>query len=211
MYIIAQCVVSSLLCLTYAVGLKAGPTVSLIVIGQRVTCHPNYCVRSGLLMGDVALGMKSASRAMNACMHHLRCLRVEILQVSKWRCMVSYCVCMYVCIHLIAYFLYLIVCIMHECIHVSMHSFFQLHTIDMLLYVCLYLCRKTVGAVPAPASAATATTFCSANIYTDHPEGVPRRVFSLCERIQVQHENKDHYRSNGKRRWERWDARRRRS
>ena len=26
-----------------------------------------YCVRSGLLMGDVALGMKSASGAMNAC------------------------------------------------------------------------------------------------------------------------------------------------
>ena len=38
MYTIAQCVVSGLLCLTYAVGLKAGSTVSLIVIGQRVTC-----------------------------------------------------------------------------------------------------------------------------------------------------------------------------
>ena len=93
-------------------------------------------------MDDVALGMKSASRAMNACMYHLRCLRVEILQVSKWRCMVSYCVCMYVCIHSIAYFLYLFVCIMHECIHVSMHSFLQLHTIDMLLYVCLSVCMQ---------------------------------------------------------------------
>jgi hypothetical protein len=68
-----------------------------------------------------------------------------------------------------------------------------------------------VEAVPASASAATTTTICSANIYTEHPEGVPRGVFFLCERIQVQHENKDHYRSNSKSRWERWDARRRRS
>ena len=44
--------------------------------------------------------------------------------------------------------------------------------------------------------AATTTTFCSANICTEHPEGVPRGLFSLCERIQVQLENKDHYRSN---------------
>ena len=36
---------------------------------------------------------------------------------------------------------------------------------------------------------------------------------SLCfgRHCKVQRENKDHHRSNGKRRWERWDARRRRS
>ena len=141
-----------------------------------------YCVRSGLLMDDVALCMKSASGAMNACI--TCCLRVERLQVpsSLYVAIYGFILCMYAC--------------MHSC---------------YCMYVCMYVCRETVGAVAASAPAATATTFCSANTYAEHPEGVPRGVSSLCERIQVQHENKDHCRSNGKRRWERWDARRRRS
>ena len=73
-----------------------------------------------------------------------------------------------------------------------------------VVYICMYVQRREImGAVPASAPAATATTICSANICTEHPEGVPRGVFSLCERIQVQREIKDHCRSNGKRQWER--------
>ena len=70
-----------------------------------------YRVRSGLLMDDVALGMKSASGAMNACI--TCCFRVEILQVPSSLYMVIY-----------GFIL---------CMYVFMYAF-------MLLYVCMYVC-----------------------------------------------------------------------
>jgi hypothetical protein len=67
-------------------------------------------------MGDVALGVKSASG-----MHHLRCFRVKILQVPS-SLMYDFILCIYM--------------------YVCMHAFIQLQTIYMLLYVCMYVCIK---------------------------------------------------------------------
>ena len=95
-------------------------------------------------MDDVALGMKSASGAMHACIISAACesryfksLHGDLLFYT-----VHIYVCMYAFIHSIAYYLYVIVCI----------------------HVCMYVCRDTVEAVSASAPAATSTTFCSANI-----------------------------------------------
>ncbi len=108
-------------------------------------------------------------------------------------------VCMYAFIQLHTCYIFLYVCMnvyMYPCIH-----FFNcILSICYCMSVCMYARKlwerfQPLLRPPLPPPSAPPISTPSIQI-----EGVPRRVFSLCERIQVQHENKDHYRSNGKRR-----------
>ena len=84
------------------------------VVDQHVSLSfHTYRVRSGLLMGDVALGMKSASGAMNACIIFAasESRYFKFLNGDVWFHTVY--VCMYACIQL--YTTYMLLCIQGNC------------------------------------------------------------------------------------------------